>query len=208
MPEAEAFQDWVVEEVLPQIRAQGSYNSRQPQTKLQIQLINESDLHYKVVEFIRTFHPEAILVAGLGENQDSLEKRIDSWKKGYTRGQCDLLVLNRHVKHIGLALEFKTPECTGVTSPDQKAFLQSLEDIGYKTLLSNNYDVICNEIRDYFRQIRVVCQCGKLLRPHNMDAHRLTHSLAQVNESSSSSNARASEPHQSLQGGMETEQLG
>ncbi len=34
-PEAEAFQDWVVETVLPEIRAKGSFQSRKPQTKLQ-----------------------------------------------------------------------------------------------------------------------------------------------------------------------------
>ena len=38
--EAEAFQDWVVGTVLPDIRAQGSYQSRKPQTELQICLIN------------------------------------------------------------------------------------------------------------------------------------------------------------------------
>jgi hypothetical protein len=178
-PEAEALQDWVVEEVLPQIRALASYSSRRPQTRLQLQLINEADLHYKVVDFIRTFHPEAILVAGLGENQDTPEKRIDSFKKGYTRGQCDLLLLNRHAKYSGLALELKTPACNGVTSPDQRAFLQKMAGAGYRTLLSNNYDEICNEIRDYFRNIRVMCQCGKWLRPDHVNRHSI--SLCQVN---------------------------
>ena len=94
--EAEDFQDWVVGAVLPEIRAKGSYESRKPQTKLQICLINEFDLHAKIIDFVRRFHPEANIVAGLRENQDSEQKRIKSWQCGYTRGQCDILLLNKH----------------------------------------------------------------------------------------------------------------
>ena len=52
---------------------------------------NETDLHYKVVDLIRKYYPDSILVAGLGENQDTDVKRLDSYKKGYTRGQPDLI---------------------------------------------------------------------------------------------------------------------
>ena len=92
MKEAENFQNWVVETVLPEIRAQGSYNSRKPQTKLQLCLINEFDLHAKVIDFIRRFHDDANIVPGLGENQVTEKMRIESWQKGYTRGQCDILL--------------------------------------------------------------------------------------------------------------------
>ena len=53
---------------------------------------NETDLHCKVVHLIRNYYPKALIVAGLGENQDTPFKRIDSWKKGYTKGQSDLMV--------------------------------------------------------------------------------------------------------------------
>ena len=89
-----------------------------PQVK-QITLLNEFDLHTKLVEFIRRFYPEAIIVAGLGELQDSADKRIKCWKLVYTKGQCDLLILNRHKKWLGLALELKTPKGCGITSPEQ-----------------------------------------------------------------------------------------
>ena len=161
-PEAEAFQDWVVGTVLPEIRAQGSYKSRKPQTKLQLCLINDFDLHAKVLDFVRRFHPEANIVAGLGELQDSDEKRIKSWRMGYTRGQCDLLLLNKHKKWTGMALEFKSPTGLGVVSPDQQKFLARLEGAGYKTLLSNDYDEIVVQIVEYFRDVRTFCaQCGR-----------------------------------------------
>ena len=44
---------------------------------------NCSHLHNKVVEYIRCFYPGAIIAVGLGENQDTCEKRINSWEKGY-----------------------------------------------------------------------------------------------------------------------------
>ena len=48
---ARYFQKWLWEEVLPSIRATGSYTL--PQTvKKQIILKNETDLHYKVVDLI------------------------------------------------------------------------------------------------------------------------------------------------------------
>jgi prophage antirepressor-like protein len=162
MKEAEDFQDWVVETVLPEIRAQGSYNTRRPQTKLQISLINEFDLHAKVIDFVRRFHPDANIVAGLGENQVTEKMRIESWQKGYTRGQCDILLLNKHKKWTGMAIELKSPIGLGVLSPDQQRFLEHLERAGYKTLVSNDYDQIVVEIGSYFRDLRLYCShCGR-----------------------------------------------
>lgn len=47
-----------------------------------------------------------ISISGPGENKDTEQKRLTSWTKGCTKGQCDLLTLNNH-KHYGeLAIEF------------------------------------------------------------------------------------------------------
>ena len=70
---------------------------------------NETDLHYKIVDFIRKFYPDSILVAGLGENQDTEDKSPDSYKKGYVRGQPDLMVLNYHKDFEGIGIEFRSP---------------------------------------------------------------------------------------------------
>ena len=118
--EAVRFQKWVFEEVLPQIRRTGSYTKHE-----QMHIVNERDLHYKVAQFTRRFFPEALLIAGLGELQDSSDKRLDSWSKGYTKGQPDLLILNRTQSHNGLAIELKTPSGYGNVSPEQAVFLES-----------------------------------------------------------------------------------
>ena len=55
---------------------------------------NETDCRYKVVGLIRRYYPDTILVAGLGENQDTEAKRLDLYKEGYMKGQPDLMVLD------------------------------------------------------------------------------------------------------------------
>ena len=66
---------------------------------------NETDLHCKVVHLIRNYYPKALTVTGLGESQDTPSKRINSWKKGYTKGQPDLMVLNYHEDYNSLCID-------------------------------------------------------------------------------------------------------
>ena len=145
-PEAEDLEAWVA---LKMDELRGS-SARRPRNRMQIQLLNETDLHYKTVDFIRKYYPQAIIVPGLGELQRTEQDRLDAWAKGYKSGICDLLLLNPNDHNNGLALELKTPAGTGVVSQNQQAFLEKLEAVGFKTLISNDYDQICQEIRDYF----------------------------------------------------------
>ena len=143
-PAALRFRRWVVEEVLPEIMRTGSYAQHK-----QVILQNETDLHYKVIDFIRRKFPEATLVAGLGELQDSDAKRIDAWRKGYTKGQVDMILMNRTSKAAGLAMELKTPKCDREPSKEQEMFLQKLRLAKFETLVSNDYDDIIEKIIEY-----------------------------------------------------------
>ena len=154
--EAVRFQKWVFEEVLPQIRHTGSYTKHE-----QMHIVNERDLHYKVTQFTRRYFPEALLIAGLGELQDSSDKRLDSWNKGYTKGQPDLLILNRTQSHNGLAIELKTPSGYGNVSPEQAVFLESLAKQRYTTLISESYDEIIVQIMEYRADARRCMQHEK-----------------------------------------------
>ena len=106
---AKKFKHWITSEVLPSIRKYGYFKMFDNQNNKMFKIENEMDLHSKVVELIRNFYPNALLVPGLGENQDSPEKRINSWKKGYQRGQPDLMILDYHKDYQGLCIEFKSP---------------------------------------------------------------------------------------------------
>ena len=67
-PEAVDFQKWFFEEVLPSLRKNGFYTSTSTRNH-QLHVLNETDLHHKLVEFIRSRYPGTLLIAGLGENQ-------------------------------------------------------------------------------------------------------------------------------------------
>ena len=157
---ARKFRRWVFKDVLPSLRKTGTYTvpKAMPLESMQIRLLNETDLHYKVVDFIKRFYPDTIIIAGLGENQDTPEKRIDSKRKGYTKGQPDLILANTRKGFTGFAIELKTPKGCGTVTPEQKNMLTRLEKEGYKTLLSNDYDTVIREICLYMEpeKVRVV----------------------------------------------------
>ena len=101
-------------------------------------LINETDLHHKIVEFIRRRYPDVLITAGLGENQTTSEMRIESWRKGYAKSQSDIMLPVKSGRKTGLALELKSP-----------VFLTKLEANGWQVMCSNCYEDLIFAIRDY-----------------------------------------------------------
>ena len=155
---AKKFKHWVTSQVLPSIRKYGQYKLFNNPSNKMFMIGNETDLHYKVEDMIRRFYPDSLLVAGLGENQDTEDKRLDSYKKGYTCGQPDLMLLNYHKDYKGLCTEFKSPTNNYHVSDAQKQMNKKYLDNGYAFILSNDYDRICKRIHDYMKGIRIPCQ--------------------------------------------------
>jgi hypothetical protein len=110
---------------------------------------DETELHYRVVAFVRNFCPDMVLVAGLGEQQDTERRRLDAWKKGYTRGQSDLLFLSRTAEFSGLAVELKTPKGNGRLSAAQSEFLTAVKAQGFDTLVSACYEEVLVRIMEH-----------------------------------------------------------
>ena len=158
LPTAKKFQDWVFSTVLPSIRKYGQYKLFDSPWNKMIMIGNETDLHYKVVDLIRKYYPDTILVAGLGENQDTEDKRLDSYKKGYMRGQPDLMVLDYHKDYKGLCIEFKSPTNNYHVSEAQLKMKKKYVNNGYAFILSNDYDKISKNIHEYMKGIRVLCK--------------------------------------------------
>lgn len=131
--------------------------------KNQLEIRTETQLHESVASFIRDRFPDALILPSLGETGDTKEKRLANWRKGYQAGTPDLLVLMRHPRHVGLALEFKHPGGLGTTSEKQDAFVQGLKTQGWLTLVSDNFTDIILVIHDYIREASsVVCpSCQK-----------------------------------------------
>ena len=166
---ASAFKRWVTKDVLPSIEKTARYsyhhllhaNSSDMNHKyndcLTFKIENETDLHTKVVSFLKKRYPHTIFSVGLGENQDSVNKRTDSFKKGYLRGTPDLIVHNLNKHYTGLAIEFKSPRRQGVLSCDQPKMLGQYQSSGFKTLVSSDYDHIIEQLIEYFRDVRILC---------------------------------------------------
>ena len=95
---------------------------------LTFKIENETALHVEVVSFLKKRFPHSLFTATLGENQDTIKKRIDSWKKGYIRGSPDLIINNLHKHYTGFAIEFKSPSGYGSLSEDQCGVLQQYEN--------------------------------------------------------------------------------
>ena len=158
LPAAKKFRDWVLSTVLPSIRKYSQYKLFDSPWNKMIMIGNETALHCKGVNLIRRYYPDSILVAGLGENQDTDDKLLDSYKKGYMRGQPDLMVLDYHKDYKGLCFEFKSPTNNYHVSKAQYELMEKYSNNNYKFMLSNDYDEICIEVHDYMEGVRLPCK--------------------------------------------------
>ena len=157
---AKTFEGWVTKDVLPSIRKTGRYDyciNHKYNNMLTFKIENEMDLHVKVISFLNKRYPHSLFTVLLSENQDTVHKRIDSFKKGYLHGSPDLIINNLHKCYSGFAIEMKSPKGNGVLSPDQSTILRQYQSNGFKTLVSNDYDKIIEQIIEYFRDVRILC---------------------------------------------------
>ena len=77
-------------------------------------------------------------MAGLGELQDTYSKQIASWKKGYTKGQPDIMIMKYHKDYSGCCVEFKSPTNNDKISDAQRKMKHKYRENGYYFLLSDD----------------------------------------------------------------------
>ena len=159
---AKKFRQWVFASVLPSIRKFGQFKMFDAPWNKMILISNEKELHHKVGQLIRKYYPDAILVAAMGENQDTDEKRINSWKCGYQRGTPDLMILDFHRDYKGLCIEFKSPNGNYCIPDSQIKMKEKYKKNNYAYILSNDYDSISRKIHKYMAGVRIPCEfCTK-----------------------------------------------
>ena len=158
---AKAFKRWVTSVILPSMRKTGSFSYDTMIQKYNniktFKIFNETDLHAKVINFIRSNFKHALIQPGLGELQDTSSKCIESWQKGYMAGSFDIIILNLHKRYRGLAIEVKTPQGNGILSKRQSSMKRTYKSNGFKTLISNRYDEIILTIYKCFKDTRIQC---------------------------------------------------
>ena len=148
---------------------------------LTFKIENETDLHVKVVSFLKKRYPHSTFTATWGKNQYTCNKRIESYKKGYLRGSPDLIINNLHKNYTGFATEFKNSNGKGILSYDQSNMLRQYQNNGLKTLVSNDYNFIIEQLIEYFRDVRIKCSyCSRRfissqsLKNHIKSFHKMT----------------------------------
>ncbi len=156
---AKAFQQWVFS-MLSEMRKTGVVTMTPKHNQMVI--MNEEQLHKKVIDFIRKQYPDALVNASLGENQNTDKLRLDSYYKGYQKGHFDITIYNQNVNHPGMMIEFKNPAGTGVLSIAQQTFKKKMEALKWKCLVSDNYDEIIVQIIKYFNDERIPCSHCKM----------------------------------------------
>ena len=133
------------QDVLPSIRKTGRYDyciDHKYNNMLTVKIESETDLHVKVVHFLKKRYPHSLFTVTLDENQDTVYKIIDSFEKVYLCGSPDLIINNLHKHYTGFCIEMKSPKGNGVLSPDQSIMLRQYQNNGFKILVSNDYDHI------------------------------------------------------------------
>ena len=86
---ARIFKKWVTMDVLPSIRRTGRYTelnndycmNHKYSNMLTFKIENETDLHVKVVSFLKKRYPHSLFTVTLGENQRTTAMRIESYRK-------------------------------------------------------------------------------------------------------------------------------
>lgn len=181
LEKAKKFQDFVFSEVLPTIRKKGSYQLPKLINN-QFVILNEQNLHEKVVNYLRKYYEDALFNSTLGELQDTSEKRINAYELGYCPGIPDLIIYEHSKDYNGLTIEFKTPKGTNYPTEKQISVNNKLSDRGFKTIISDDYDDIIIKINDYLSYRRYKCNKCRLkfhttttLKTHLKIIHRIKH---------------------------------
>ena len=176
LTESKIFKRWVTKEVLPSIRKQGFYSLFNNRKNNVFKIENEYDLHTKLIGYIKKFYPNTLLIVGLGELQDTDNKRIKSYKKGYQKEQPDLIITNLHKYYNGFCIEFKTPKMNGKLTESQENLLQKYKMNNYECLVSSDYDEIIHQITNYMLETRIkcpYCRNKKFRNNHTLDNHKI-----------------------------------
>ena len=140
-----------------------------------ILISDEKSLHIQIVSEIRKLFPHFMMVVQAGELQDTKEKRLLMWKKGFKGGQPDIMITNPHNFFRGLCLELKTPQGTGSLSMNQIEVLNSYHEAGWKVMVCSDLTSTILELERYNKGVRVMCSlCMNMYKSDSdLERHRV-----------------------------------
>ena len=87
----------------------------------------------------------------------------------------DLIIHNLNKKYNGLVLELKSPSSYGILSEDQKSVLNEFKHNNFKVIVSNDYDLIIENILSYFQNTGIKCLICKNVFKDNDELYKHSH---------------------------------
>lgn len=109
----------------------------------------ESDEQITAMDWLRANHP-VIALHTMHIGNERKATYYMGWlmkQMGVLKGASDLFMAWPSGGYHGLFIEVKSK--TGKASPDQKAFLQRMRDVGYKAEICHGADQVINTMKEY-----------------------------------------------------------
>ena len=177
LPLGDKFREWLYGDVINSLYKTGKYETKPIYIRKnhQLMITDEKSLQIEAVNFLREHQNKYHLniIATLGENQDTPDKRYDSKCLGYTKGSPDIIVNNESIHHIGLIVEFKAPNGNGELSTEQIEIINRYKDDGFKLIVTNNILDFVKRVTIWFLHLRLRCKyCShKFKSEHSRQKH-------------------------------------
>ena len=112
--------------------------------------MNEHSMQVKVVQYVRTFYPEVLILSVPNGAGTSAKNRLALYAEGLLPGVPDLFIPEARQGFHGLWIEMKTQE--GVESVAQKRIRNHLEDNNYLCYVARSEQTAINIIEAYLKQ--------------------------------------------------------
>ena len=112
--------------------------------------LNEHSMQVKVVQYVRTFYPEVLILSVPNGAGTTARNRLALYAEGLLPGVPDLFIPEARQGFHGLWIEMKTQE--GVESVAQKRIRNHLEDNNYLCYVARSEITAINIIEAYLKQ--------------------------------------------------------
>jgi hypothetical protein len=109
--------------------------------------MSEHSIQTKVVQYIRTFHPEVVICSIPNGSGTTASNRLHLHQEGLLAGMPDLFIAEARHGFNGMFVEMKTTK--GTESKEQKLIRKRLNDKGYLVFVASSYRTAINLIEDY-----------------------------------------------------------
>jgi hypothetical protein len=111
--------------------------------------MSEYQIQCKVIIHLKSVYPDALFTASAGGMRTNIRTAVKMKAMGYSKGTPDLWVLEKRKGYSGLVIELKKHK-GGQLSPEQKDWLEKLNQRGYKAICCKGYSEAVKTIDDYF----------------------------------------------------------